>query len=294
MLYLNIFEEKTIKTLKKTQLTTTLLLSALCAPSAFAVDGVIEINQTCAITGGCFAGDSAGFPVTITDTAGGSSFRLTSDLVQPKNTNNHSIDITASDISIDLNGFSIRNADCVGSTNCTPASGLGDGVSSQNPGTSVKNGSITGMTSGANLSSQSEALNLRVRWNRSQGIEVGRGSTISGNTAYQNGLNGVNAGYDATIMGNTARGNGNNGITAGSGATIMGNTARENGKHGITSGEGGTVNDNTLFANAEYGFHSFSPTPAYRNNTINNNVGGTVLGGINLGGNSCNGTVTCP
>ena len=41
-----------------------LLLVALAGP-AFAVDGVAEINQTCAVNTGCFAGDFAGFPVTI-------------------------------------------------------------------------------------------------------------------------------------------------------------------------------------------------------------------------------------
>ena len=51
------------------------LLSTLPCPS-FASDGVVEINQTCAITTGCFAGDASGFPVTIqatpTGPAGGS------------------------------------------------------------------------------------------------------------------------------------------------------------------------------------------------------------------------------
>ena len=36
------------------------------APGAQAVDGVLEINQACAANTGCFTGDSAGFPVTIT------------------------------------------------------------------------------------------------------------------------------------------------------------------------------------------------------------------------------------
>jgi hypothetical protein len=39
-----------------------LLLVTLAAP-AFAVDGVIEINQTCAVETGCLTGDAAGgFP----------------------------------------------------------------------------------------------------------------------------------------------------------------------------------------------------------------------------------------
>jgi hypothetical protein len=43
----------------------TLLLLLALVPPALAVDGVLEINQTCAEQTGCFTGDAAGFPVTI-------------------------------------------------------------------------------------------------------------------------------------------------------------------------------------------------------------------------------------
>ena len=35
------------------------------APAAGAVDGVLEINQACAVHTGCFSGDDPGLPVTI-------------------------------------------------------------------------------------------------------------------------------------------------------------------------------------------------------------------------------------
>jgi hypothetical protein len=53
------------------------LLLLLFAAPALASDGVLEINQTCAVETGCLAGDSPGFPVTIS-TAG--SYRLTGSL----------------------------------------------------------------------------------------------------------------------------------------------------------------------------------------------------------------------
>ncbi len=59
-----------------------LTLILALATSAFATDGVLEINQTCAVQTGCFAGDTAGFPVEI-DVAG--SYRLTSN---PKRSEN--------------------------------------------------------------------------------------------------------------------------------------------------------------------------------------------------------------
>jgi hypothetical protein len=48
----------------------------LLSISSRAADGVIEINQSC-VAGGCFAGDTAGFPVTISQPG---SYRLTSNL----------------------------------------------------------------------------------------------------------------------------------------------------------------------------------------------------------------------
>jgi hypothetical protein len=56
-----------------------LVLFFCLPPAAYAAEGIAEINQTCAVQTGCFAGDSPGFPVTIDGSAGG-SYRLTSDL----------------------------------------------------------------------------------------------------------------------------------------------------------------------------------------------------------------------
>ena len=56
-----------------------LLALGVSAPG-YAVDGVLEINQTCAVQTGCFSGDDPGFPVTIV-TPG--SYRLTGNLTVP-------------------------------------------------------------------------------------------------------------------------------------------------------------------------------------------------------------------
>jgi hypothetical protein len=78
------------------------LLLVLAGP-ALAVDGVLEINQACAVNTGCFSGDVSGFPVSINGSAG-RSYRLTSDLVIPS-VNSNGILANAPDI--DLGGFSI-------------------------------------------------------------------------------------------------------------------------------------------------------------------------------------------
>ena len=73
--------------------------------SAHAADGVLEINQICALHTGCFAGDAAGFPVTIGKSG---SYVLTGDLDQPTGWMQPLIDIQVSNVSLDLAGFAIR------------------------------------------------------------------------------------------------------------------------------------------------------------------------------------------
>ena len=94
-------------------LSATALLLALSATSAFAVYGVIEINQARALAGNVTSGDTAGFPVTISQSG---SYRLTGNLTVP-NTSVHAIQIIADNVPVDLNGFSI-----IGQTVCSGAS----------------------------------------------------------------------------------------------------------------------------------------------------------------------------
>jgi hypothetical protein len=75
---------------------TLLLLLALATP-ALAVDGVLGINQACAVNTGCFAGDTPGFPVTISASG---SYRLTSKLNVPDE-NTGGISVNANDVGID-------------------------------------------------------------------------------------------------------------------------------------------------------------------------------------------------
>jgi hypothetical protein len=79
------------------------IMLALVLPSAaLAVDGVVLIDQNKAAAGGVSLGDTPGFPISITQPG---SYRLASNLTAPANTN--AINITASNVTIDLNGFSV-------------------------------------------------------------------------------------------------------------------------------------------------------------------------------------------
>lgn len=251
-----------------------MLFPAIAVSPSFATDGVLEINQTCAVNTGCFAGDVAGFPVEI-DGSAGRSYRLTGDLIVP-DANTDGISVTTPSITIDLNGFEIARSGCQGSTtNCAPASGTGSGIKKAtylDLGISVRNGSITGMgLHGVDVGAQAEVTALRVRWNRLDGISASQGSKVSGCTAYRNGRDG---------------------IVAGDGSVVSGSAVFWNGHSGIKSSGGSVVRDNSVSFNSWFGLE-LGTDDGYHGNVISNNTTGTVSGGVNLGENACNGIV-CP
>lgn len=123
-----------------------LALSNLPAMS-HAAGGALEINQDCAAVG-CFAGDSAGFPITISHPG---SYVLTSDLLTTP-ANVVAISVTASPVDIDLGGHTIDGGGaCGGSpvTGCTTTGGF-TGISQSNadpPGVlHIHDGTIRGFT----------------------------------------------------------------------------------------------------------------------------------------------------
>ena len=236
---------------------TPLLVAAmlLLASASHAVDGVVEINQTCAVTGGCFTGDTAGYPVTIDGSAGG-SYRLTSNLTVP-DADTHGILIETSSISVDLNGFEILRSGCEGATtNCAPAqAGSGAGIRVDDIatrfGVSVFNGSVVGMGSiGVFLGQNSEVRGVRARWNKLGGLGANHNSLLIGNTAF------------------------------------------ENDGYGLGCGAGCLFKDNSARSNTDYGL-SMNIGSGYSNNVMTNNTTSSVFGGVNLGGNVC-GLVACP
>ncbi|MEE8164569.1 MAG: right-handed parallel beta-helix repeat-containing protein [Myxococcota bacterium] len=260
-----------------------LLILALAGP-ALAVDGVAEINQSCAVQTGCFGGDAAGYPVTIDGTAG-TSYRLTGDLIVPDDDTN-GIRVNAPSVTIDLNGFEIVRSGCEGTTtDCTTKRGLGTGVgveeglpSSQEIfGITVKNGSITGMAHyGVYLGEQAEVSGLRVRWNRFDGIRVDKGSIVSGSTAYENGRNGIYAKAGSTVLGNAVYENGYHGISVFAGSIVSGNAAYRNGDDGIYTSVGSTVSDNATYYNGDDGIWVSRGSTVY-GNTVQSNMNDGIV-----------------
>ena len=162
----------------------TAFLLGLTSP-AHAGDGVIEINQAKALAGGVNPGDTEGFPVTISESG---SYRLTGNLTVPDE-NTTAIEVTAGDVTIDLNGFAIEGpTECTGPnspspvTSCSPTgSGIGiDGIGSlPQPSTSVINGTVRGMGDMGVRTTGGHVENLRAISNGSIGISVSAGTPRS-------------------------------------------------------------------------------------------------------------------
>jgi len=295
-----------MKALNTLQFIPRLLFCALLSPAVFAVDGVLEINQACAANSGCFTGDTAGYPVTITGGAG-RSYKLTSDIGGVIGLNTNVIEISANDITINLAGFRIicTNDDPVIAFCSDLDSGSGSGIIVDDvelrTGVEIRNGSVVGMAlNGLQLGPNSIVHNLRVSRCNASGMLVGHGSIVSGNAVYNNGNVGIGAGNGATVSGNTAFDNGSSGIVVRSGTTVSDNTAYDNGSSGIIAGSccgggggGSTFQRNTVRNNVRFGLE-LGDFDAYRENVITNNSLGTVNNGFNMGDNFCNSDATCP
>jgi hypothetical protein len=245
----------------------------LALPSvALAAPGVLEINHACAVNTGCFTGDTAGYPVTITQPG---SYILSSNLVIP-NTNTTGLFVSNDDVGIDLNGFAIIGTGCVGATsNCTPGSGTGDGIDVDNTldrrALSIRNGSIVGMgRNGVRLAHNSAVRDLRVSWNRLNGVGGQSGILVTGSLLYQNGGAGIRINAEATITNNVAFENGSTGIECGTGSTVAGNASYNNGARGIVTALGSTITGNAASDNADDGIIAGTGSTVTLNAAANN------------------------
>lgn len=173
------------------------------APTAQADLGRTEINQVCALQGGCLAGDSPGFPVEIGQPG---SYVLTSALsVLASGTS--AIVVSADDVSLDLNGFTVSGPGTGGSANGIAADFIGNeairirvldgqvrgfggyGVQLWNDG-HVERVSISENGSGAFLAEGSILLESRISSNQSGGAVLAPGVVYGRNVFVQNSLSG--------------------------------------------------------------------------------------------------------
>ncbi len=302
-----------------------LLVALFGSTPATAVDGVLEINAACAVETGCFEGDAAGYPVTITGVAG-SSYRLTGDLTF-SGSGTTAIRISTSHVDLDLNGFRIQCSNFTPPSTVEPCGatlGGGDGIEvidrEERPGIRVHNGSIVGMGgNGLILGPSSIVHRMRVSGSAASGIVVGSGSSVSESLVFENGLVGIFAGEGSSVSSNLVHGNGTIGIST-SASTVEANVVEENGESGIDASTDSPIIANVVAGNFGSGIVALSGSDirgnavstngssnsghglflssgtVFRENVIRrSNVGaGTVAGGADGGGNVCGGTLGCP
>jgi len=279
---------------------------------------VLQINQACATTGGCFPGDAAGFPVTITQPG---SYRLTGNLTLSA-INTDAVDVTVSGVTLDLGGFTLQGPEtCSGigsSISCGPSETSGSGVyvtSSETGVVTIRHGVIRGFYDGV-ASQLSTSLDLatlsdlRLLGNLNGGALLNLSALVRDVNASYNGGDGLVARGSLTSI--VAVGNGGNGIDAG--GSLKGANAEVNGKAGIyarslvlkdsridgNTGDGvesidSSIIDCYISRNDGYGIRVGPSYPStYAGNTIIGNTGGTVLGPLtSLGSSLCN-TSLCP
>jgi hypothetical protein len=259
----------------------TLVLLLTLATSASASDGVLEINQACATSaGGCFPGDSAGWPVTITQQG---SYRLTGNLSLPLNTT--AIQIDSINVTVDLGGFQVSGPNvCTGYpvSTCTVVSGA-PGIVTSVAYVVVRNGSVTGMGGDcvSLVGPSNELDHVRASSCGHDGIFVGPVGRVTNSLGIAN--------YRVGIMFNDG------------GAFIQGNEARANGYVGImvaNSYPGGnnaarlssSVVENRTFDNAVAGIIVETNTLLSRN-VSSFNPTQISAAGRSLGDNLCNSTL---
>ncbi len=260
----------------------------VCAAAApVHADGVIDISQTISTTGlgGC---DTAGFPVTL---CASGSYRLISNLTVPSGRNG--IDLSANEITIDLNGFTIA-----GST----GAGIGiNGLNSYADGIIITNGSVEDMNSGIYLvGDYVQVKGVNVSENGGTGLYAGYSSIVQEVTATLNGGSGIVVGAGSVVTDSAASNNTGDGIVGnGVGVLISDNASYFNGGDGIETRNGSSVTNNVSRNNTGFGLISGTGAggvhhTGYRNNSFSGNTGGTVSGGIDAGGNTCSNHINCP
>jgi hypothetical protein len=260
--------------------------------ASWSVDGVIEINQASVQAGG-------GFPYTIGSSG---SYRLTGDLDvtgEPNPEDVTAIVITADDVTLDLNGFTITGPTSCGGDPmvCGPVgSGLGIQAAASLENIRVRNGSVHGMGGGGiALGHAARVWDVHVTGNGGTGLFLDRRGHVARVVADLNATEGISVSIGCTVTDSSAISNGGDGITASDSALVIGNSAHSNHGDGIRLYSSVLVEGNTSYQNDGAGIRFF-PDPAfgaYKDNVVDSNTVDSIIGGTEIGTNFCNGSTTC-
>jgi parallel beta-helix repeat protein len=166
--------------------------------------------------------------------------------------NKHGIEIAASGVTLDLNGFELVGV---------PGMGAFDGVSVTASGLTniaVLNGSLRnwggdGVDTGSAFSFASRVEGVRASENSGMGIRVGRGATVSNCAAAGNSDSGIVVAESCSVTDSTASLNLFAGIEAGDGSTVANCSSAFNSGPGLTVRNSVTLSNCTANANGAAG-----------------------------------------
>ncbi len=203
--------------------------------------------------------DTAGFPVLITQPG---SYRLTSNLEVP-DAGTTAIQITANDVTLDLNGFTISGPNvCTSSPVRCTFSGGGIGIMAVGP---------VNVVSPANV----RVFNGTVRGMGGHGIRMmGDGTVVEKVNSISNGGPGIVVG-EGSVLDSVAKLNGSGAALVG---LIVRNCVSNNNVFGIFVRPGGVATGNTAIANAATGI-SVNNASAMGNTALNNGTYGFDVAG---------------
>ena len=229
------------------------LVLGLGAAPALGADGRAEINMAAVAAAG-------GFPYAISQPG---SYVLNGDLRVPDE-NTTAIEITADDVTLDLNGFSISGVvECTSTATDTTCSsfGSGFGIEILSANVAVRNGTVRG-TGRHGIGGETLGLRIeRVRAvsNSGCGLRLGQDALISDSEASRNGACGLGTSFENNdtpanlFTGSTAADNGATGIRSASFTVFVGNTAANNHLRGIKVSSASVVRDNTSSSSVDVG-----------------------------------------
>jgi hypothetical protein len=223
------------------------------------------IDQKKALAGSVTPGDAAGFPVTLSVPG---SYKLTGNLIVPAGLSG--VEITASGVTLDLNGFNVSGPvtctrdQATSAVTCISTFPTAIGVQLKAPGNTVRNGGVRGFY---------------------QGVHVLGGDQLDGLLIEHNYYNGVSAsnheGARTLIRNVRSQFNGFDGIGLPD-ALVTGSTAGGNGRHGFRLSRG-VLLDSVAFANKGIGITGNNI--AVGRSVAQGNKGGNIVSATSLGGN---------
>jgi hypothetical protein len=232
-----------------------LLLSGVAPASA-----AIVITHAKAAQGGITAGDTPGYPVTISSPG---SFVLGSNLAVPAN--KIGIDVRNFDVTIDGAGYRIHG-------NFRADVGIQSGFNA----TTVKNVSVIAFQDGGIVSTAGDWL------------------VVDNVRALLNGGPGVQALNQAHIRNSSFSGNDGQGVVCDDFCLVENNVIAGNGASGVLI-RSGNVRENTIHSNAGFGINTSVNAGASENVFTDNNGGGAQVGPVVVlfGSNMCRPTASC-